>query len=46
MTFLGHVTEPEAISADPQSIATLLSYPVPKNQKTTEAVPRYMWVSS
>jgi hypothetical protein len=33
MNFLGHVIGPEAISADPQRIAAILSYPAPRNQK-------------
>jgi hypothetical protein len=42
-----HVIEPDAISADPQRIAAILSYPAPKNRKKkTEAVSRYMRVSS
>jgi len=33
MNFLGHVIGPEAISADPERIAAILSYPAPRNQK-------------
>jgi hypothetical protein len=33
MNFLGHVIRPEAISADAQRIAAILSYPAPRNQK-------------
>ena len=33
MNFLDHVIGPEAISADPQRIAAILSYPAPRNQK-------------
>jgi hypothetical protein len=33
MNFLGHAIGPEAISADPQRIAAILSYPAPRNQK-------------
>jgi hypothetical protein len=33
MNFLGHVIEPEAISADQQRIAAILSYPATRNQK-------------
>jgi len=33
MNFLGNVIGPEAISADPQRIAAILSYPAPRNQK-------------
>ena len=33
MNFLGHIIGPEAISADPQRIAAILSYPAPRNQK-------------
>jgi hypothetical protein len=32
MNFLGHVIGPEAISADPQRIAAILSYPALRNQ--------------
>ena len=31
--FLGHVIGPEALSADPQRIAAILSYPASRNQK-------------
>jgi hypothetical protein len=33
MNFLGHVIGPEAISANPQRIATIFSYPAMRNQK-------------
>ena len=33
MNFLGHIIGPEAISADSQRIAAILSYPAPRNQK-------------
>ena len=33
MNFLGHVIGPEAISADPQMIAAILSYPDRRNKK-------------
>ena len=33
MIFLGQVIGPEAVSADPQRIAAILSYPAPRNQK-------------
>ena len=33
MNFLGHAIGPEAISADPQRIAAILSSPAPRNKK-------------
>jgi len=35
MNFLGHVIGPEIISADPQRIAAILSYPAPRNKKNS-----------
>jgi hypothetical protein len=36
MNFLGHVIGPEAISADPQRIAAISSYPAPRNQNSCD----------